>query len=263
MKRSEFISSDDRVEIAHQISKARRNEVGERKGKEFYGIDRTGKEFLCRIGGLEHLFKYARSLNSNVILDIGTGTGKASRAISRMAIASGFDYHVSALRNTPELLKRFPKDKIHITGAETLRGIQNNSTGVILGLNSLGYSVRPRIVAQRLNEVLVAGGVIKGTFNTIGGFSKYGESEIRDPQTMGKYLSEMGYDVSFKDFGFYVVGVENVGPFLSNAILVAIKPGKDHISAEKMLYDDVGSLRMQAIHREYGGDTYNIADDPE
>jgi hypothetical protein len=109
----------ERKLIANQIKQARKSESN--KGMDAYTFDRNGKEYLCRIGGLEHLFKYLKGLPSHKVLDVGAGNGKASSKISQMPISAGLDLEVTALRNNPELTKNFPVEKTHITEVERKR----------------------------------------------------------------------------------------------------------------------------------------------
>jgi SAM-dependent methyltransferase len=248
-------SPEERKKIALQLATARHSE--RLNNADSYCIDRTGSEYLYRIGGLENLFQYIRGLSSKKVLHVGVGNGNASRVIGEMPIAKDFNFEVTALRNTEELRKNFSKSKIHITGVETLKGIPNESFAAVLGLNSLGYSDQPQIAVKRLNQVLVPGGVIKGTFCGLGEEEEHNGTVLKDPVAFANGLSVLGYDVAYLDNFFWSTTEHR---FL-NSILLAIKPGlRNTQSAKELLHLDFELIKSQAKDNLFGKPVFDISD---
>ncbi len=252
----------ERSQIADQISKARKQEKEKEKdATETYKTHRSGKECLYRIGGLEHYFEYLKQLKSNRVLDIGGGSGNASSVISHMPMSADIDYHISVLRSNPELAQYFPKDKIHITGVETLRGIENQSLAGILGVNSIAYAAYPKIAVKRMDEVLVPGGAAKATFHTFGGVKRYRDSVFKGPEKFIEFFSVRGYDVAFQDHNFVAVENERDKSYFANSILLAIKPGNLKApSARDLLASDLKGIEQERTGQENGYDIFTIDD---
>ena len=245
--------SEERKIIADQIRNARNSE--RKKDKQSYGIDKSGKECLYRLGGLEHFFDYLRTLPSNRVLDIGVGTGRGSSAIRKMPISNGLEFEVTALRNIPELQKNFPKERIHITAVETLRGVTDKSLAGIIAVNSIGYSDHSLLAVRRLNQVLIPGGVVKATFYRDEGSEKHNGTSFKDPTSFIEAFSVLGYDVSpIKKFSATGVGGSGGNAIMVNSIIVAIKPGNPNApGAKELLEADWDNVKSQAKNILAGG----------
>lgn len=234
----------ERVKIATQIKEARKSE--RKNDKESYSIEKSGKECLYRLGGLKCLFEYLRTLPSNKILDVGVGAGHGSSVLSKMNISKGLDFEVTALRNIPELQKNFPREKIHITGVETLNGIQNESLAGVIGVNSIGYSDHPALAAKKIDQVLITGGVIKATFYSHEGSEKHHGTSFKGPTAFIGAFNALGYDVSYiNDNLSFGTGKHAI---LSNSLVIAVKPGNEHAPrARELLNYDLDIIRSEAI----------------
>ncbi len=248
----------ERSEIAEQMMKARKSERLDSGTR--YTVHRTGKECLCMLGGLKFLFDYLRTLPSNKILDVGVGTGNASSVISQMLISSDLNFEATALRIIPELQKNFPKEKIHITGVETLRGIQDNSLAGIIGVNSIAYSDHPDLAIKRIDQVLVPGGVIKATFAISGYSENYNGTIFKSSEEFIKALHALNYDVAPMKINDLFT---SIGMPLSNSILIAIKPGNPNApTAEELLRSDFDGLKSETKEKmEKGYPVFDIDDD--
>jgi SAM-dependent methyltransferase len=248
----------ERTKIATQIVKARKSE---RESKEnTYKFHRSGKEYFYRIGGLENLFKYLKSLPSNKVLDVGAGTGNASYKISQMPISKGLDFEITALRNSPELKSNFPEKKTHITGAESLRGIENKSLAGVIGVNSIAYSLYPKLVAGRIDEVLVDGGVVKATFALFGESHNYDGSVFNGPEKFIEAFAILGYDIFFIENKFFDNDRYDFSRFL-NSIVLAIKPGNQNAPSAKELLDlDFDAINNESLDKGRDCPVFDIKD---
>jgi SAM-dependent methyltransferase len=232
----------ERKAAAASIRKARKHERGEvDPNGRVYKVERTGKEYLYRLGGLEHLVEYLKTLDSNKILDVGAGTGTATSYIARMEAMQDFDVHATVLNPTPETLERLG-DKIHVTSV-----IDNESLAAVLGVNSIAYAASAKLAVHRLSEVLVPGGVVKATFSTFGDPVNYQGSIFKGPEDFIAQFAMKGFDLSFRDNHFLEVG--EMGPIAigsRNSIVLAIKAGNPNAPSAQQLMD----LDFEAIQSE-------------
>lgn len=262
--RKKIEQSSFRNSLARQIKGARAHERGRDPFR--YEFNRSGREAVLRLGGVEKLIEYVKKLNSKKILDIGVGTGKASNMIMNMQAAEGLDWHVTALRNDPELRERFEAGKIHITTAETLKGIENGSVAGVIALHSIMYATSPELTIKSIDAVLIPGGVLKATFNQTGKIEIYVQGNTaQDPKAFVDSLRFLGYDVAFRDHIFlgktYKPGYRFIGP-IKNAVLVAIKPGNAEApKAEDLLIDDLKTLQEEYVDQGRKQKIFNLDDD--
>ncbi len=209
------------------------------------------------MGGLEKLFEYIKKLSSNKILDIGTGNGNAISEISQMPISQGFDIEVTAIRNSNELMGNIDKDRRHITNIERLRGFDGKKFSCILGCNSIGYSTNPKLAIQKLDEILIPGGVIKATFSPSNAseIESYKGISFNKPQKFIDELKRIGYDVAYIDLFFFTTEDQR----LVNSTVLAIKPGNfDSPSANLLLKTDLGLMEKKAVSNIFGINTFDI-----
>lgn len=207
-------------------------------GLNTYEMERSPREYAVKLQGLKHLFTYAKTLPSKTVLDIGSGTTRGIYGISQQAISKGLSFEATTLSRSQthsefartghlSLARAVEKNlgwaKTHITSAEVLRGIPNASVGVVLSVFSLPYSKAPALAVQSIDRVLVDGGVFKGHFpvNNLTHLSaiSYGPFE--------KEFERLGYSMSI-----------DINPVTRRAVLLAIKPGGQEISAEYLLEQD-------------------------
>ncbi len=179
----------------------------------------------------------------------------------------GLDVEVTALNRNPELAQNFPKDKVNITGAETLRGIDTKSLGGVLALNSIAYSAYPKLAIQKIDEVLIPGGAIKGTFAVLGGIRNYSGSMFKDCAQFTRELQSRGYDVSYLP-NHEFSGVKNFGDdekedcaVYWNSVVVAIKPGNPNAPSARTLIDlDLAEVQKFKVKHESGREIYVLDD---
>jgi len=252
------MESFERKKLAVHIKNAR---ISERKDDiDTYVLERTGKEYMYEMGGLKSLFKYIRSLDSNIVLDVGAGKGTASYRLKKMPIASGLDLHVTVLRNSAEISKYIPQEKIHVTDIETLRGLKPLSVGGIIASSSIAYSVLPEAAAKRIDEVLISGGVVKATFAPKGKGGRNSGFVVHDQVEFETLFRNLGYDVASEQFSFTALGTSN-NEFKSNSILIAIKPGNSKApSAKKLLNSDLEGIKNASIGRARHGPVFDVKD---
>lgn len=226
-----------------------------------FETNRSGLEYLYRQGGLQHVFKYLKKFEetgygSNLVLDVGAGNGRAIGEIMHSPMAAGFNFEVTALYNSPELLERFSKEKIHHTPVETLRGVESNSVALVMGVNSVAYSAHPELAVKSIDRVLVPGGIFKGTFCLDGVSVDYEKSTFRDPKEFADGFTKLGYEVSIiPDNKFYNTNKRMFG----NAVLLAVKPGNPHApKAELLMNLDLDEMKNHAKYHRDGLPVFDI-----
>ena len=254
--KEKFGTPTERNAIASEILGARKSgEIGA------FETNRSGTEYVYRLGGLKHALHYLKELNdsglgSNLVLDIGAGTGRAIYEVSKMPMSDGFDFEVTALRNDIKLKEKFPKEQIHQTSIETLKGVKDNSVGLVIGVNSVAYSASPRLAVESIDRVLVPGGIFKGTFSVPGTSLNYNESIFKGPEDFIKYFSELGYDVSFIEENKFSTTYQRT---FSNSVILAIKPGNKLAPNAKLLTNlDLDEMQQGAKYLKDGVLVYEM-----
>lgn len=226
-----MIEVEERKAIASQLKQMRLLEKSKAYKEEAWS--REIEDYLFCFNGLSGLFKYAKELNNgNRVLDLGSGTTKGISQISKSRLGEGLEFEATVLTNRPEVEENLGLKKTHITSAETLKGIKDNSVSVILALNSLAYSATPHIAIERIDKVLVPGGVIKATFQgkNIIDNEFAGEYNYQTHDQFTNCLRDLNYDVAVSDS-------------VSEEIILAIKPGiRKTLLAQDLLRRDSGVL---------------------
>lgn len=223
----------DRLAVAEQIRTAREMEKlflssYKRKDESMYETYRTGDQYIAYLGGLEHLFKYVRTLPSQKVLDIGAGKGKALPFLAKSRIGEGLIFEGTALLSSSKT-----DAKLYLTSAEVLRGVASNSYGAVLALISLSYVKTPEFAAEQIDRVLVPGGIIKFTFPLEDIHHKNRAGEVVNQAAGQKYAElfrKRGYDVA-------TIGMDDTA-----RLVVGIKPGGDGSSftwAKKLMDRDL------------------------
>lgn len=208
-----------------------------------YVLNRTGVEYLARttgLAGLEYFFGYVSSLQgSGRVLDIGAGTTRGAHDLSLFVKPMGLDVEATVLTDPPQQPLTLPPDKVHLTSAEYLEGVNDESVDGIIAFSSIMYSVSPELTIRRINQVLPPGGALKATFNPHNRdiFIEGRPEELigRNSDAFVGELERLGYDVALDkrfDYGFDV--------------LLAIKPGnEDQKSASQILEADAEHYENQ------------------
>lgn len=193
--------------------------------------NRKGREYVRCLQGLEATFQYIRGLESNFVLDIGTGTSEGISDIAKSDLGKGLEFKGTSVTPQPEFKRYLGQDKILITSAESLRGVERNSVAGILALHSLAYSAEPQYVVARLDQVLIEGGVVK----LLAYHDEVNKGRLGE-KTITPFL------VAFRDMGYDVEVSED------KTILLAIKPCKDKSSsatlAKNLIEQDKASMQQ-------------------
>jgi len=213
-----------RLQVARRLRQARN---AERHNQ--YMTQRGYELYQGEAGGLDHFFQAVNNTSSQTLLEIGTGSGKAAEHLRTKVthvVTTGLIAYPE--RSQPDIL----------TSTEMLRGVTDKSIGGILGIYSLPYSPHPKLTARKIDRVLESGGIIKAVFPDKQAVRRLSRSTIRSKQqsyhAFAKELEKLGYDVA-----------TTTNPYANDlpTILVAIKPGKNTVSAQKLLMDDYGEFR--------------------
>lgn len=207
-----LLSLSERRHIAGEIFYARDKE---KSALRTYNVFRGAAEYVRNLCGLQAFFDNVPE--GRPILDVGAGRGYAAEEFADVAFSHERRFIGTALRFNRSLVNAFGEGNFHITSAEVLRGVEDESIGGILGVYSApAYSVNHAQVARRFNEVLVPGGIIK--------VSLFLTSPSRT--NFMHELNDLGYDVMAQRVD-------------KRIIVVAIKPGGEKkISALQLLTKD-------------------------
>jgi hypothetical protein len=222
-------NSPERIEVANQIRAARdldRVDFRTKRGLSYYRVN---------FQGLDYFFDYASRLESNVILDIGTGKGVALR---EMQSRYGNRFKFIGTRLSYALDDEIdPLIQVIPTSAEILYGIPDESVAGVLAGYSIAYSAKPEYALRRIDQVLIPGGVIKAVFYDVKDeFASH--TNIKSSAEFENELRSHGYDTS--------VSTKKK----DGELLVAIKPGFDlSKSASDLLLDDQSNNSM--YQRDY------------
>lgn len=198
------------------------------------------------------------------MLDIGAGAGNGARGISESSTAKGLDIQVTSLTNNAKLRDNFPKEKIHVTPSETLRGIAPESVAGVLAVWSIAYSANPKESINKINEVLVPGGAIKAVFPSSGLEVSQKGLSVKGPEVFKTQLETLGYNVV--DFNHQFTTPELINhprgvTFSGNRIILGIKPGNPNApSAKDLLQADLEELNKKAIGEMHGYKVFDFTD---
>jgi len=241
--------------VAGAISRLRAEE--QTKGLETYVMDRSGTSYQQLLLGFDETFKYLKKLGSNVVLDIGAGTTHSAADLKREYAWLGLDFQATTLSlgllsedlqdgMQTRMLQYHPtkkgeggeenpktyadvyigEKKRHITSAEVLHGIDDNSIACVLSLHSIAYSNAPDLAIGSIDRVLVPGGVFKGFFPIKKPYNKVDGSPALE---FIKELIKRGYDVQTS------VALHYRG----SVVISAIKPGGPKgVKAGELFYND-------------------------
>lgn len=205
------------------------------RGRNLYKADRSASEYVSAFAGLRAFSEYVSLLGSSkLVVDIGAGTTRGISEFSESQYAQGLSLQATVLSYSDEVEANLGRENTHVTSAEMLRGIADNSVAGILALNSIAYSEDPRRTIERIDQVLVPGGVIKATFDVL----------EDNGQSLNTLLSEK---YGYKTEALFVRKLELLGYdiYVDSGMVVAIKPGGTlEISAMRLFSVDAsgGSL---------------------
>lgn len=230
----------DRDAIAAEASLARNiGRYDESKLLTEWHQNRSGRQYTEELCGIAHDLEYVRrELSCNTVLDIGTGTSRGIAQIKKSHYGHNLKFLATSLNLSPEFSANLGKEAISLTTAEVLRGFKEESVGMIIAIHSLSYCVRPDLVINRLNEVLVPGGIIKASFKGRDARSPRGIQEHESTEFVD-HLRQLWYDVATASY--------KLGDHEKTQLLLAIKPSLagNSISAEELLGRDISSVREQ------------------
>ena len=192
---SETTEATEREKAARKIKDIRKFEQRD----DYNGAwDRGIIDYIDAFEGLHQYFDYVRSLKAGgKVLDIGSGTTRGISQIADTKLGDQINFTATTLGKVKGSVE---SDKVRVvqTSAEALRGIDSGSISGILGLNSIGYSAAPQLVVDRMDQVLVAGGVIKAVFPPEGTDSKFSQMGLSSHNKFSEALKAKGYDIAFK-----------------------------------------------------------------
>lgn len=184
-------------------------------------------DYLLRLGGLSNFFDYLRKLDGHgLVLDIGAGTTRGISQLEKSSLGSGLSFEAVALSYSPLIKENLGLEKTHITSAESLKGVKNESVAGVISLFGISYCTRPDLAVYSIDRVLLPGGVIKAGFisSEKTAYSQSGSEKEESAELFSGY----GYDVAV-DERFC-------------GLLLAIKPGgQKNVGAEELLNSDVGT----------------------
>ena len=211
------------VERAEILENLRKTIKIEKKGRY---ITYRGKErYLSEFGGLEGMLRYVESLGENMkVVDVGVGKGIAWSELSE-EYEKKLEFMATNLVYDQHLVDLFGK-RVKFTPAEFMKGFENESVGGIVAMKSIAYSEDPELVATRLDEILVPGGIIKARFSSTENVRKV--PDFRPYYRLTRQLLNLGYDVAISS---------------DEMIVLAIKPGGKERAVD-VFERDIESLKQ-------------------
>lgn len=225
----------ERQNLAIQLLDARQKER-----TKIYTTDRSGDEYSRCLGGLKYFFEHVQTLSSHSVLDIGAGTTRAIHQISQKSEASGIEFYAAGLSTVSLREGYLPKYRVHLTPAESLRGFEDKSMGGIIAVYSLCYSTTPRLAAERIDDLLVPGGVIKAVFpNTVGENHPF-YPRLQTDDGLMEALNQLGYDTA------------DSWTHSSSRALIAVKPADFSLpTASDLLKKDLEEQEYDVSDKEF------------
>jgi hypothetical protein len=170
-----------------------------------FRTDREFDDYLFVLRGLEITLDYIRNLgSSNIVVDVGTGEGKSWSWI-KYRYGEGLEFWATGLVNY-DCNEQFD-GRFRNTSAEIMDGFETASVGGIIAVRSIAYG-SPKPCIDRIDEILVPGGVIKSCFCS---------SDIDHLRNGYKYKTHHLFTERLQELNYNMV--------VSGGIVLAIKPG--------------------------------------
>jgi hypothetical protein len=201
----------------------------------------TMTRYVQKAKGLGHFFDAVRQTSSSSVMDIGGGTLNGIGEIAASDMAKGLTVRATTLRwkfKRPHSL-----EKVYRTSAEYMRGIDPNSLGGVLALQSLAFAEQT-LTACQLERVCVEGAVLKATGKKHTPYSDRWENQYKEwgYQTLDELATvlreKFGWDIAIHE--------GEVGDDSQDTILVAVKPGGQHgLTAQEILERDLEEFKDQ------------------
>lgn len=212
-------NSPERKIAANQLKQLKKLERSNNGYQEW----RTGFDYKDCLSGIDHFLEYVKSTQSNVVLDIGTGSALGIGDLFLEKRKSGLIFKATGLRKDKEVKKNLQigigERNFYLTSAERLQGIASNSVGGLFGLCSIAYSESPHLTVRQIDRVGVPGAIFKGTFR--GDDPRFENEEVYSFYEKTKYKTHEPFYKSFQELGYDIATYKG----WDGTILVAIKPG--------------------------------------
>ncbi len=159
--------------------------------------DRPLSEYNLYLAGLEATLEYINCLPVRLVVDMGMGTGRAFATLSRIPKHYRVRFMgVDMMRSSDAIL-----NDCRLTPAEIMRGFQPQSIGAAFSVFGPTHYTRIDPVFERLNKLLVWGGLIKVVImKHIHGSSLNGEN-ARQNREMERFFRRNRYDYAYCDGG--------------------------------------------------------------
>ena len=235
--------SPERRAVARQLLAMRRLErLGECVD------DRGGGDYIHCFKGLRRFLDYTRAVpGSNLVLDIGAGITRGVNDLSKSEKGRNLKFMatglVSKIRGQGDnRYKRVDNSlgsaNLRLTSGEILRGIADNSVAGVMALFSIAYSACPEMVIDRINQVLVPGGVIKAVVGSqnlkISRDDYYDRTGLQTADRFVAQLDSLGYEIALSDDS-------------NHSIILAIKPGWFRPHAQRLMDADLSIGRFRRV----------------
>jgi hypothetical protein len=210
----------------------------------YYNNKRGGISYAFALGGLKHAFEYAKTLSSKIILDIGAGKTIGISHIQKSKIGEGLEFKATVLTRDPDIEHNLGFGNVILTSAEVLRGIEPNSIAGIVFVQSLTYTEFPEVVVERIDNILVPGGFVKGQFPAF--------DDIDEKDLGRNRLSETLFEQEFEKLGYKIYRANRDTAFSTDCIFFAVKPPIDTKIVERVFKSDLRrSVELENANRAY------------
>lgn len=236
-----------RQDAAQGIKETRRRESNDPD----FVVDSTMEDYEKKIRILPAILEYVKhSPTPQTILEIGGGTFRALNEMAQSPMGEGLTFSGTGLQEH-DGWKAFV-GKIFKSSAEKLSRIRNDSIGGLLGIQSIGFSKRPELVAAVLQLKVAQEGIVVASFKKkppakySPAWGKiYTDWKYQTHDTFSQTLTSLGWDVAI------LPGRD--GNDVEDDVVVAVKTEKRGV-AQKVI--DEG-LAVQTARKEQQQTTTN------
>ncbi|HVZ12682.1 MAG TPA: hypothetical protein VG965_06665 [Patescibacteria group bacterium] len=189
---------------------------------------RGGDEYIRELYGLEAFFSYVKYIGAKQVVDVGAGFGFGVADLrDQYKYADGLNFYATNLSDNEGLARNIPEEHVYLTSAEEMEGLEPETVGGIIALNSIAYSVSPETVTKRFDEILVPGGIIKASFRHRLD-DQYKEYGFQTADEFIEFWSQLDYDLAVYK-GLVVVAIKPGGNYGATAYDIAALDAKSHI----------------------------------
>lgn len=231
-----FRGKEERVQMPTESAESKVSRIARLELEDgSYVPESSLEDYVEAAHGLEMLVQYVKETDSlpKMILDIGTGKGRALSELAQTPLGHGLSFIGTSLVPRPEFAHMPDNLQIQIAPAEDLKDIPDQSIGAIMSFAGIAFSNDPETVVANMDRVMADGGLIKATFR---GKGSYGREWNKKYDAWGYHHHE-SFSQALGNRG-YVVGLLEIKG--GDDVILAMKP--DRTERDPLYWMDAGLL---------------------